>query len=260
VVDSIKKLDFDFLNNVNIQFVYEFIKETLNDLSIPFEGHPLKGIQIIGMLEARLISFDNLFVTDVNEGILPEKNKIDPLISEDVKSLIGLTGFREKERLIKYYFFRMIYSSKRVFIAYKTGSTTIEKSVKSRFVDQLILLNELKNKENKIHKFNMRIPDFENQNSEFKRDQLTKEFFTNRIFKKYLSPTEIDLYMNCPYKYYLHKIKNIDLNENFSSSFEADSVGILIHYILQKGFEPYIYRIINEENYANIKEQVKDLV
>ena len=42
-------------------------EETLN-----FDGDPLSGIQIMGLLETRLLDFDNVVITNLNEGILPK--------------------------------------------------------------------------------------------------------------------------------------------------------------------------------------------
>ena len=36
----------------------------------PFSGEPIKGLQIMGMLETRLLNYKNIIVTSVNEGIL----------------------------------------------------------------------------------------------------------------------------------------------------------------------------------------------
>ena len=73
----------------------------------------------MGMLESRSLSFDYLFVLDVNEGILPGTEKIDPLIPESLKFELGLSSFKDREKLIKYNFFRLIDSSKNVFVFYQ---------------------------------------------------------------------------------------------------------------------------------------------
>ncbi len=259
VVNGIKDLNQEI--TLDPSFLYHFIKEAIQDLSIPFEGHPLEGIQIMGMLEARMLSFKYVFIPDVNEGILPVVDKIDPLIPEDIKRLIGLTSFKEKEMLMKYYFFRLFYSSDNTFIIYKIGTTGTDKHIRSRFVEQLMLLEEIKSRTPcPVKKFNINLPYSREGLKGIERDELIDEHFKNVFEGRYISPTQIDLYISCPYRYYLKKIKKIETKITFEDNFEANYVGSLIHYLLEKHFSPYIEQIIDENIYLQIKNNIlKDI-
>jgi len=98
----------------------------------------------MGLLESRFLNFDFLLMLDINEGIIPSGNKVDPLLPETLKKQMGLSSYKEREELMKYYFFRTIFSSKDVILLYLSGSSSTEKFVKSRFIEQLILMIELK--------------------------------------------------------------------------------------------------------------------
>ena len=54
---------------LDIKIVFESLA---NQEKFDFKGDPLNGIQIMGVLETRLLDFDNIILTNVNEGILPE--------------------------------------------------------------------------------------------------------------------------------------------------------------------------------------------
>mgnify|MGYP007000067420 len=45
------------------------LREVIREEKINFFGEPLEGIQIMGLLETRLLDFENLIITNVNEGI-----------------------------------------------------------------------------------------------------------------------------------------------------------------------------------------------
>ncbi len=252
VVNSLK--DIEVSDNIALDpvFIYHLIRETIDELSIPFEGHPLEGVQIMGMLEARMLSFNHLFIPDVNESILPYGDKVDPLLPEEIKRAIGLTSFKEKEQLIKYYFFRLIYSCKNVFIFYRSPNTNNAKASKSRFIEQLILLKEIKKEDIPITKQQLRLPAFKKGNNYIEKDKETIAHFKD-IFT---TPSLIDLYLSCPYKYYLSKIKHIPEKVAFEKDFHADKVGTLIHFIFENFFGEFRGKYIDKDCYIRIKENI----
>ncbi len=55
-----------------------------------FGAHP--RLQILGPLEARLISADRVILAGLNEGVWPAKPKIDPFLSRDMRRKAGLSA------------------------------------------------------------------------------------------------------------------------------------------------------------------------
>ncbi len=250
VVEPLKDVSF---KNTNFLLFCNIMQEIINDLNVPFEGYPLQGIQFLGLLEARLLSFDYLFIVDTNEGLLPSYEKIDPLLPNDIKTALGLENYRDKENLIKYYFFRNVFSSKKkVYVLYQTGSTSIQKATRSRFVDQLILQLELKGKDlnNLVKQTSVEIKIPTLKDGIDKTDSI-HNYFGSRL-KNCMSPTELDLYMNCPYKYYLKKIKNIKAPLRIDEDYAADIVGRILHKLLEKSFEQYMNQNIDIDKYKKI--------
>ena len=45
----------------------------LRSEKIPFSGEPLKGLQVMGVLETRNLDFKNVFILSLNEGAFPSK-------------------------------------------------------------------------------------------------------------------------------------------------------------------------------------------
>ncbi len=250
VVTSLKILNG---RKIDIFFSYQLLNEFINDLTIPFEGHPLQGVQIMGMLEARMLSFDTVIIADVNEGILPSGDKIDPLLPDDIKKSLGLASFKEKEQLMKYNFCRLIYSAKKVFILYKIGTSSNEKNIRSRFVEQLILQKEvLDNEKPKIDSFYIKLPQFKRPNDKIEKTEDVFNYFRSKKF----SPSAIDEYMRCPYLFYLKRIKNIKEKINLNIEYEADKVGIFVHSLFEKGFKPFVNKNIDKDIYKEIFKNI----
>ena len=56
---------------INIKALFVLLKESITLQTLDFKGDPINGIQLMGMLESRVLDFDRVIITNVNEGILP---------------------------------------------------------------------------------------------------------------------------------------------------------------------------------------------
>ncbi len=236
IVLKLKGMDERFLDlNLDIEFFYHLLRGIMENLSIPFEGNPLKGIQIMGVLEARGLSFENLMVLDVNEGILPYSEKVDPLFPEDLKMEYGLSTFKDREKLIRYNFFRMVDSSKKVHLFYQRGESANEKKLRSRFIEELILEEELKGKREKLKRAKV-ILNPEIRENGIERDEKIDLKIDGVLKENRISPTLLNLYLNCPYSFYLKYVLKVGEEIKITETFRADKIGTLVHYVLEKEF------------------------
>jgi CRISPR/Cas system-associated exonuclease Cas4 (RecB family) len=220
------------------------LKHLILPLQIPFEGNPLEGIQVMGMLESRLLNFDHLFVLDVNEGILPRGIKIDPLFPPSLSSLVGLPSLKMRESLFQYNFFRLVDSTgKSVHIFYQQGVSGEEKRIRSRFVEQLLLEEEIKQSNSSkshpikeleaslVSTFRFKIPPLVKPNT--RRPSFYQAKLEECLSGK-ISPTLLDEYLNCPHRFYLHSILKMEEETTIQESQSAIDVGQMVHRILQQ--------------------------
>ncbi len=227
-LDTLKKLPKE--KELNIELAQILFEEISKDIAIPFEGSPLRGLQIMGILESRGLKFKNIFIPDMNEGVIPSVDKVDPLLSESIKRAIGLPSYEEKEILMRYNFYRLLFSSEQAHILYKTGSDGNNKSTRSRYVEQLILKEELEKK------------DCKNIVKQFHLDFYIPKIVDTQIEKptdipNIHSPSSLDTYLTCPYKYYLKYLKNIKPPIKIDREFEHDKAGSIVHAILKSTVE-----------------------
>ena len=121
-------------------------QDILNQEKIPFSGDPLEGLQIMGLLETRLLDFDNVVITNLNEGILPSGKSFSSWIPFAIKKEFEMPTFLEKDYLYAYHFFRLLQRAKRVYLLYNSISEGINWGEKSRFIYQLEYLKKAKHK------------------------------------------------------------------------------------------------------------------
>ncbi len=221
------------------------LRHLASPLHIPFEGNPLEGIQIMGMLESRLLNFTHLFILDVNEGILPKGTKVDPLFPPALNPLVGLPSLKAREALFRYNFFRLVDGAQNVHVFYQRGVTGEEKRIRSRYVEQLLLEEEMawaeRNRDASIreleadlvHTFTFQIP------PPLKPDPKRPAFYAGKLtacLSHGVSASFLDDYLFCPHRFYLRRILGMPEEEGVQESQSPVDVGNMVHRILETTF------------------------
>ena len=68
----------------SLQAIY---KQIIDLAEVSFEGEPLSGLQVMGVLESRVLDFENVIITSVNEGKFPAGKSQNSFIPYDVKRI-----------------------------------------------------------------------------------------------------------------------------------------------------------------------------
>ena len=121
----------------SIAALHTVYQELLSSETLDFKGEPLEGLQIMGMLESRVLDFETVIITSVNEGILPSGKTNNSFIPFDIKVQNGLPTFKEKDAVYTYHFYRLLQRAKNVYILYNTEVDALKGGEKSRFITQL---------------------------------------------------------------------------------------------------------------------------
>ena len=70
LLNTFEELNNRFGNVLSPSNFSEFFRDILRNETLDFEGEPLQGLQVMGMLESRLLDFETVIITSVNEGHL----------------------------------------------------------------------------------------------------------------------------------------------------------------------------------------------
>ena len=132
---KISSKKFDYLKNINSLKV--IFKELCEICSTPFNGEPIKGLQIMGMLETRLLNYKNIIISSMNEGILPVGNNNNSFIPFEIKKVNNLQTFKEKDAVFAYHFYRLIQRAENVWMLYNTEPDSMNNGEVSRFIRQI---------------------------------------------------------------------------------------------------------------------------
>ena len=239
-LEEIKNSLFSDINFPDSYDIIIFLESYLVTLRVPFFGEPLKGVQIMGMLESRNLNFEQIILLDVNEGTMPDVNKFDPLLPQGLRKLIDLPTYEEKESMYAHNFFRLISGAEKVHLIFKEGKLrSVDKNIKSRFIEKIIWEKEKQN-ERKSFDNRLFIPSVE----ALEKKEIQKSDKTLKKLKEMeYSPTRIDTYLRCPLQFYYRYVLSLEEFMDIEEEVEHSTIGKFTHDFLSD----YYTRFINKK-------------
>ncbi|AXT18705.1 PD-(D/E)XK nuclease family protein [Flavobacteriaceae bacterium AU392] len=234
VFNMLNTLNVTYKYATNIRAIYTIYKELLSSETLDFQGKPLQGLQIMGMLESRVLDFETVIISSVNEGILPSGKSNNSFIPFDVKLENGLPTYKEKDAVYTYHFYRLIQRAKNVYVLYNTEPDVLNGNEKSRFITQLEIEG--------IHKLNQTIITPKTpQIKKFSEVILKNESVLKKIRSlalKGFSPSSLSNYIRNPIDFYYQKILGIREEETVEEVVAANTLGTVIHNTLEDFYKP----------------------
>ena len=229
--------------------LYRLLFKLVEEETLPFEGEPLEGLQIMGFLESRLINFDYLIIPESNEGALPHKRPINRgYIPYNVRLGYNMPTYQSDDYTEAYYFYRLISRARRVFFIVDSRS---EKEP-SRFLAQLRYLFHLTPQEHtvKVSMLATQTPKIVIPKDEAAMEVLREYTTSNRDdIKKALSASSLSTYALCPLQFYYKYIRQIPEIEERTDLLSPGEFGTVIHDVMQHLYEPYEGKLLSSQDY-----------
>ena len=248
---------FRIIKNQILPYNFEIKMETLeilinqhiNSESIDFQGEPLRGLQIMGLLETRLLNFENVIMLSVNEGKLPLGNSQNTYIPFDIRRFFDLHTFLENDSIYAYHFYRLIQDAKNVHLLFNALSSGVNTGEKSRFITQI----EMESSHHIEHLIieNSSEPIL-SQPIEFTKTDIVLERLEK--WKEKVSASHLTSYLYNPIDFYLSKILKTSETDEIEEELSVKNYGNLVHYSLQEIYEVLKGKVLKEND---LKESVK---
>ena len=227
---------------------------------LSFIGEPISGLQIMGMLETRLLDFKKLIILSVNESVLPNSVAENSFIPYDLKKHFGLPTKKEKEAIYAYHFYRLLQRTTDIHLIHNTEIDDLGNGEPSRYLNQIIYqwrdLPNINLKQEVISFKNNVTP---NNSIEIKKDEVVQEYI-NQFFESGISTTAIGSYLNCPVDFFFKYILRIGETDEIEEDISALSFGIIVHNVLENIYTPYVGKILKESELKELKKSVSVLV
>jgi len=208
----------------------EFLLRLIQDERFNLIGDPMKGVQVIGLLEARNLDFDCIIISSMNEGIFPKYSEKDLFVNQSVRRQVGLPYDKERENLYYYYFTEMINSKKEVFLSYIEEEN---RNIRSRFIDFL---------EEKNIPVDRTPILFDNTAIKTPEGSVAKNrnilnYLYNLVSGRGLAPTNLKDYRECSYRFFLRYVAALKEPEEIIEEAGACEWGRILHGALRNFYK-----------------------
>jgi hypothetical protein len=240
----------------SVKILEGLFNELLTSETLDFQGEPLDGLQIMGMLESRVLDFETVIISSVNEGILPSGKTNNSFIPYDVKLQNELPTYKEKDAVYTYHFFRLLQRAKNIYILYNTEIDVLKGGEKSRFITQLEIEG--------IHTIEQiiaapKVPVIENNLKQVSKNQAAVEQLKTLAAKGF-SPSSLTNYIRNPIDFYYEKILGIKEFEDVEENIAANTLGSVIHNTLEDLYKPLEGHFLTIELLKTFQSKVRTTV
>lgn len=208
-------------------------------LSIPFEGEPLSGLQVMGVLETRTLDFENIVILSMNEGVFPMTKVAGSFIPYNLRRGYNMATTEHQDSIYAYYFYRLIGRAKCVYMLYDSRSEGLKRGEMSRFIYQLKhhythLLPQYDIKEYAIaHSIEIEKPN--SITIPKKGDVATRlrQFLKgDSPNQRPLSASSVKTYLNCPLQFYLMHVESMRCDEEINEEIDSSIFGTIYHNVM----------------------------
>ena len=229
--DVISRLNLTFTLPTFLRLFHKILQRT----SIPFSGEPLSGIQVMGVLETRVLDFDRIIILSMNEGAFPKNSASMSFIPHNLRFGFKLPTLEHQDAIYAYYFYRLIHRAKDISLVYNNKTEGLSTGEKSRYIHQLRYEPAFE-----VREFSA---GFDIQSGQFPPIQVSK---TGAIMEKlmnysvakekgsYFSPSALNSLIDCSLRFYFRYIAGFREPDELKEEVDPALFGTLLHESIRK--------------------------
>ena len=255
IFQQLESLNSTYNHIADLKTLTLFYNQLLQNEKLSFQGEPLQGLQLMGMLETRALDFETVIITSVNEGILPAGKNDFSFIPYDIKKHFGLPTYQEKDAIFSYHFQRLLMRAKNIYLIYNTENDGYGSGEKSRFLTQLEINNPSITKTIISPKVqHIEVPLIQIEKTEEVLQKLKE------VFIKGISPSALATYIYNPVSFYEQKVLGIYEDDEVEEIIAANTMGSVIHDVLEEMYLPYLNKFLKKEDIAEMQKKCNFLL
>ena len=243
ILNQLRQIITDGIGDVpfTLKLLRLLMRRMMESVTMPFHGEPVTDMQVMGVLETRLLDFDKLLLLNVEEGIIPQRQTDSSFIPYYLRKTYHMQTSDERATVYAYNFFRLLSRAGEATILYATAETAESGKGMSRFIMQMLYSPEFE-----VTRTNLLEPsvltafqETEEQTSSLLSGLVVEDGIVKRPDgKRYmLSPSALNTYISCPRSFYRQYVLGLPTKQKQDVLFEPNTMGSFVHHAME-----YLYR------------------
>lgn len=237
-MEALRQSGIEGLSCRDLEGHWNLLKHHLASVTIPFRGTPLRGIQVLDMLETRNLSFERVVVLDANDDVLPGRPRPGSFVPTRLREALGMPTYHERETTSRYYFETLVAQAKEVYIFFVEEG----RLERSRFVQRLLWEQEKRSIQPDIRHLQHAVRLNNPMPEAIDKTPAVAAFLRPWTF----SATALDAYLRCPIRFYYSYVLRLREREEIETEIESYRIGQFVHGVLHAYFTPMLGDVLTE--------------
>lgn len=237
------------------------LSEILSGAGMNYTGHQEKGLNIMGMLETRGLSFKHAMILSLNEGILPSTHNPESFLLFSLRQYYHLPTPKEEAAMQAYHFYSLLQECPEVSLFY-VNSPSDKNAEKSRFLLQLEHELPAQIKKADQADFNLMDDLFRIESMQIPKTEAIRRRMENYL-KKGLSFSALHTYFLCPMQFFLRYVMGLNEPKQATGEVEVNDKGNIFHKAMECFFEgeypggkPLLNKSLEKEDILNLRKNI----
>lgn len=251
---------------VSLDFFLSIFRKIFREIKLPFEGEPLEGLQMMGVLETRNLDFRRVIICNMNEESFPPAGKLNSMIPFNLRRAFNLPVQEQNDAIYAYTFYRLLHSAEEVHMIYTTAADQGKAGERSRYIHQIMEEMELSEEDQKEEVIYVpvdlksapaiSIPKTPEILQKFERYVVHGDIGSATAF----SPSALNLWLDCRLKFYMKYIAGIAEKEEVNEEVDPAVFGNLAHLSLEKLYQGFMERkkraVIQKDDFKELHQYI----
>lgn len=230
---------------------FRLLGQYLAGETVTFEGEPLSGIQVMGILETRCLDFKNLVIIGLNESKWPRTYSSPSFIPHNIRKAFTLPSIEEQDAMYAYYFYRLVQRAENVSATYNVVKDGIQTGELSRYGYQLLF--------DSPHKPVKKNLDFSFAAGKIQpivvvgSETLSKKLLDKNSAEFPLSPSAINTFLQCNLRFYFKYLAGLPEPDELKEEIDGAIFGTIFHEVLEELYTPFVGKMITVADFEKMQ-------
>ncbi len=261
ILNKLHKLVTENGSIQELRTIQGLFREACSAASVPFYGEPLKGVQVMGMLETRTLDFRNIILLSANEDTLPAKKSYNSFIPFDIRQNFGMPTHHDQQAVFAYHFYRLLQRCDKAWLIYNSEADELGGGEKSRFISQIQAEFPAVNPDIRFHDVRTGLPARAGMAAPIRIAKSPEVMaILDKMASSGFAPTSLNTWLSCPLRFYFSFVLRLGEPDEPSETIDHRTLGNVIHKVLQDFYTPFTGSMPHEADYTRMLASAGDAI